>query len=114
MGKNITPGHGALAGEVHDCDDVRLINAVADVDVPKFVTTYFTDNEDNPLPDTAAKATSTLALYSAVDIAPGPVVVGAAGVIDGKLVGVGFFRARVFADAVTWVTFRGLRPFQLP
>ncbi len=114
MGKNITPGHGALAGEVHDCGDVRLINAVVDVDVPKFVTTYFTDNEDNPLPDTAAKASSTLALYSAVDMAPGPVVVGAAGVIDGTLVGIGFFRARIFADEVTSVTFRGLRPFQLP
>ncbi|MBW2455432.1 MAG: hypothetical protein JRI68_13010, partial [Deltaproteobacteria bacterium] len=39
MGKNITPGHGALAGEVHDCGDVRLINAVVDIDVPKYVTT---------------------------------------------------------------------------
>jgi len=114
MGKNITPGHGAVAGEVHDCGDVRLINAMVDVDVPKYVTTYYTDNEDNPLPDTDAKASSTLALYSAVDVAPGPVVVGAAGVLNGELVGVGFFRARVFADEVTSVTFRGLRPFQLP
>ncbi len=114
MGKNITPGHGAVAGEVHDCGDVRLINAVVDVNVEKFITTYFTDNEENPLPDLSAKATSTLGLYSSLDIEPGPVLVGAAGVVDGKLVGVGHFALRAFPDAVTSFTFRGLRPFQVP
>ncbi len=113
MGKNITPGNGAIAGEVHDCGDVRLVNAIVDVDKPKFVTTYFTNDEENPLPDLSAKASSTLGLYSALDIAPGPVAVAAAGVLDGKLVSVGFFRGRIFPDAVSSFTFRGLRPFQV-
>jgi hypothetical protein len=114
MGKTITPGNGAVGGEVHDCDNIRLENAVVDVDVSRFALTYFTSNEDTPLPDVKAKVTSTLGLYAAMDIKPGPVVVAAAGVVDGKLVGAGFFRTRIFPDAVTSVTFRGLKPFQLP
>ena len=78
------------------------------------VLSYFTDDEVKPLPDKDAQATSSLGLYSLLDVSPGPVNVAAAGVLDGKLVGVGFFKARVFAGAVTSVTFRGLRPFQLP
>ncbi|MEJ7731617.1 MAG: hypothetical protein WKG00_20695 [Polyangiaceae bacterium] len=114
LGSPIAPGPGAGAGEVHDCDDVRLIGAVVDVDVDKKITTYFTSDEDHPLPQTTAEATSTLALYSAIDVAPGPVVISAMGTIGGAPVTVGFHRARVFPDSVTSVTFRGLRPFQVP
>jgi hypothetical protein len=112
IGKNIESGNGAVGGEVHDCGDVRLINAIVDIDKPR-VLTYFTDDELAPLPDVSAQSTSTLGLYAALDVPTGPVNVAAAGIVDGKLVGVGFFRARVFANAVTSVTFRGLRPFQL-
>ena len=114
LGSPITLGHGAVAGEVHDCDNVRLVNAVVDVDTPRLVSTYFTDNESNPLPDLDANATSILGLYSAMDIEPGPVTVAAAGIHNGRLVGVGYVRARVFANAITTVTFRGLQPYQLP
>lgn len=114
MGKTITAGHGAVAGEVHDCDNLRVVNAVVDVDVPKFITTYFTDDEDDPLPDLQAKSTSTLGLYSALDITPGPATVAAAGIVDGQLVGAGFMRVYVYADAVTSATFRGLKGYQVP
>ncbi len=113
IGKNIEPGNGAIGGEVHDCGDVRLSNAVVATDKPD-VLTYFTNDETTPLPDVNAQATSTLGLYAALDIKPGPIHVVAAGVVDGTLVGAGFFKARIFPDAVTSVTFRGLRPFQLP
>lgn len=113
MGKNIEAGNGAIGGEVHDCGDVRLINAIVDIDQPRALLSYFTDDETAPLPDVNAKATGTLGLYAALDVPPGPFNIAAAGVIDGQLVGVGFFKARVFANAVTSVTFRGLRPFQL-
>ncbi|MBM4358580.1 MAG: hypothetical protein FJ096_10785 [Deltaproteobacteria bacterium] len=113
LGKTITAGNGALAGEVHDCGDVRLVDAIVDIDQPKFSLSYFTDNEENPLPNIDAHSTSTLGLYSALDVKPGPVNVAAAGVLDGKLVSLGYFRARVFPDAVTSFTFRGLRPFQV-
>jgi hypothetical protein len=113
LGKTITAGNGALAGEVHDCGDVRLVDAVVDIDQSRFSLSYFTDNEESPLPDIDADSTSTLGLYSALDVPPGPVNVAAAGVIGGKLVSLGYFRARVFPDAVTSFTFRGLRPFQV-
>jgi hypothetical protein len=113
IGKSMEPGNGAVGGEVHDCGDVRLLNAIVDVDRERELT-YFTDNETTPLPDSTASATSTLGLYAALDMTPGPITVAGAGVLDGKLVGVGVFKARVFPNSVTSVTFRGLRPFQLP
>lgn len=114
IGSPITAGNGAIAGEIHDCGDVRIKNAIVDVNVPRKVTTYFTDNEDHPLPDPAAQGTSTLGLYSAMDIAPGPATIGAIGMVNGQIVTAGFFRARVYPDAVTSVTFRGLSPFLVP
>jgi hypothetical protein len=114
LGAPITAQHGAIAGEIHDCGDVRLVNAVVDVDVSKALTTYFTNNEAHPLPERSAKGTSTLGLYSSMDLAPGPVTIGAAGLVGGQVVTAGFFRARVFEDSVTSVTFRGLSPFVTP
>lgn len=116
MGKTVTPGNGAIGGEVHDCDNVRLINAVVAVNVSAFALTYFGDDEDDPLPipEAEAKATGVTALYTALDIEAGPISVAAAGVQGNTLVGVGIFHARIFPDAVTTVTFRGLRPFQTP
>ncbi len=114
IGRTISPGHGVVAGEVHDCGNVRLQNAIVDVDLDKVKTTYFTDNEDHPLPDLSADASSTLGLYASFDMAPGPVSVAAVGLVDGQVVTAGYFKARVFADSVTAVTHRGLRPFQLP
>jgi hypothetical protein len=110
----ITPRRGVLAGEVHDCGDVRLQNAIVDTNVDKGALTYFTDNEDKPLPDSSADATSTLGLYAAFDIDAGPLTVAAAGLVGGQIVTVGYFQARIFEDSITAVTFRGLRPFQVP
>ena len=112
-GAPITPGNGAVAGEVHDCGDVRLVNAVADIDKPHVITTYFTSDEDNPLPDQGARATSILGLYAALDVPEGPVTVAAGGFVDGKFVTLGRHRAWVYPDTVTSVTFKGLRPYQV-
>ena len=114
IGGPITSGNGAIAGEVHDCGDVRLQNAIVDIDQPKKILSYFTSNEAHPLPDLGATGTSTLGIYSALDVAPGPVSVAAIGKIGGKLTALGHYRARVFPNAVTIVTFRGVEPFQVP
>lgn len=114
IGSPIQAGHGAVAGEVHDCGDVRLTNAIADIDQPKVVTTYFTSDEDSPLPDPSAKSTSLLGLYAALDVPEGPVTVAAGGIVDGKFVTLGRHRAWVYPDTVTSVTFKGLRPYQVP
>jgi hypothetical protein len=114
IAREVTPGNGVIAGEVHDCGDVRLVNAVVDVNAYRAATTYFTDNEDAPLPYLEATATSVLGLYASFDVVPGPVTVAAIGEHNGKMVTLGFHRARIFPDAVTAVTFRGLRPYQVP
>jgi hypothetical protein len=113
LGGPITAGNGAIAGETHDCGDIRISGATADVNVARRQLTYFTDDESNPLPNTQATATGLLGLYAALDISPGPASVGAIGLVDGKLTTVGYFRVQVFPDAVTTVTFSGLRPFQI-
>jgi hypothetical protein len=114
VGGPIVPGNGLVLGEVHDCGDVRLSSAVVDIDQPASLLTYFTDDEDHPLPNLAANATSLLGLYSAMNVAPGGVHVGAVGRAGGGLRTIGFTRAQVFADSVSLVTFHGLMPFQTP
>ena len=120
IGRTLTPGNGVVAGEVHDCssamfpDGVRLSGASVDVSSPRDGVGYFTDVEDAPLPDPGrtAEGTSSLGLYAAYDIKPGPIRVSATGVVKGELVTLGYYDVRIFPDAVTGVTLRGLRPFQ--
>jgi hypothetical protein len=114
IGGPITAGNGAVAGEVHDCGDVRLQNAIVAIDQPKKILTYFTSDEADPLPDLTADGTSSLGIYAALDVAPGPVTVAAVGNVAGKLTTLGHYRAQVFPNAVTIVTFRGVEPFQVP
>ena len=114
IGRPITPGNGAIAGEVHDCQDFRLTNAIADVDVQKLALTYFSSDEDNPLPDLNALGTSKLGLYAAMDVVPGPATVAAIGLVGGQVVSLGQHKVYVYPDTVTSLTFRGLRPQQVP
>lgn len=114
IGVPVTAGNGALAGEVHDCGDVRLQNATVEIDQPRKIVTYFTSDEDHPLPDTTARETSILGLYAAIDVKPGPITVAAMGMVGGKSTTIGFYKLQIFPDSVSAVTFRGLRPFQVP
>jgi hypothetical protein len=114
LGQPITPGNGAIAGEVHDCGDVRLSGALAAIDQSSAGFFYFDNDEQKPLPNLEATSTSILGLYAGLDIKPGPVVVAAMGMVDNKPVTLGFFRARIFPNSVTAVTFKGLQPFQVP
>ena len=116
----IARGRGALAGEVHDCDDVRLANATVEStphrawDGP---VVYFSENDTNPLPDLSReqRGTSLLGTYALLDVEPGPVRVSALGYNAAReVVHVGSYRARIFPDSVTLVTFRGMRPWQVP
>ena len=120
IGRTLTPGNGVVAGEIHDCasamfpDGVRLSGASVDVSSPREGVGYFTDVEDAPLPDNdrSTLGTSALGLYAAYDIKPGPIRVAATGVVGGQLVTLGYYDVRIFPDAVTGVTLRGLRPYQ--
>lgn len=116
----IPVGHGALAGEVHDCDDVRLTNATVESSPTRAwdgPVVYFSENDTNPLPDLsrAERGTSLLGTYALLDMVPGPVRVSAVGYASAsQVVHLGSYRARVYPDSVTTVTFRGLRPWQVP
>lgn len=115
LASGIRAGHGALAGEVHDCADVRLEWAQVGMTGTPMSKVYFNDIADNPLPDVGrTQGTSLLGLYAGLDIAPGPVDVAAVGYVDGQTVSLGWYHAQVFADAVTVVTLRGIRGTQVP
>ncbi len=113
IGSGINPGLGALAGEVHDCGNVRLSGATVGTNVANEALTYFDNDEASPLPDTSATSTSILGLYAAFDLAPGPASVAALGLVGGKVTTVGYFPAYIYANSVTAVTFQGVRPFQI-
>lgn len=125
IGKTITDGNGAIGGEAHDCDNVRLQFARVDISQERLALEYFNDSEDDPLPDGSRREVGTgrTGLYTALDIKVGGAdgsytrVAGTGLVPDGdkpKLVSLGYFDVRVFPNSVTSVTLRGLRPFQVP
>ncbi len=118
VGQTISAGAGLLAGEVHDCGDVRLSGATVGVTVPPAQGNlfYFTSDEGNPLPDNSSSSTSILGLWGGVNFPTGkPIRVTAMGkdpASPGKYVMLGTYVVQVFPDAVTAISLRGRRPWQ--
>ena len=117
-GLTVKPDKGVIAGEVHDCGDVRISGATVDTDAahdgPVF---YFNDNESNPTPDQSRGpgnlGTSVLGLFGALNLATGtPIKVSAVGDVNGTTTLLGTYTVQVYAGAVTALSFRGRRPSQ--
>jgi len=117
-GLTVAPDKGVIAGEVHDCGDVRISGATVDTDVahqgPLF---YFNENESDPTPDQSRGpqgiGTSNLGLFGALNLATGtPIHVSAVGKSGGQNVLLGTYTVQVYAGAVTALSFRGRRPSQ--
>ncbi len=107
----IPEGHGAIAGEVHDCDDVKLSGFQVGTTPTPTVMTYFNGNPVKTLPDlTRLDGTNIDGLFGALDITPGPVTVNAAGLVGGKTLSAGALQLAVLPDSVTVVTFEGRKP----
>lgn len=110
------PDKGVLAGEVHDCEDVRLSGATVDTDVPHEADLfYFGENEADPLPDQqqTRKGTSRLSLFGALNFPTGvPIRVTAVGKNNGQTILVGTHIIQTFPGAVTALSLRGRRPNQ--
>lgn len=108
-------GESAIAGEVHDCGDVRLSNATVSI-APKarYSLVYLSEEEDNPLPDSARTATGKLGLYAVGGAKPGIYQVSGTGLLDGKVHALGSYKVSTFENSVSVYTFRGLRPWQVP
>jgi hypothetical protein len=110
IASGIPAGHGGIAGEVRDCTDIRVQNAVVGTYPPAAVLTYFNGNQWNTLPVRGNPGTCRLGLYAALDIVPGKVQIEAAGMVGGQLRSLGWYNATVFADAVTIVSINTGKP----
>lgn len=114
-GFTIKADRGVIAGEVHDCGDVRLSGARVDTDYPsEGGMFYFGENEADPLPDKQrTTGTSKLGLFGALNYTTNtPIRVSAVGQYKGERVLVGTIVVQVFPGAVTALSFRGRRPWQ--
>lgn len=108
---------GMLAGEVHDCNDVRLNGATVgtSVEVSGGIF-YLTGNEGNPLPDQTAHTTSDLSLFGGINYPTGTPIRVTAVAKDpanaGKLLMLGTYVVQAYPGAVTALALRGRRPWQ--
>jgi len=108
----VPEGHGAVAGEVHDCDDIKLSSFQVGTYPSPTVLAYFNGNPIKTLPDLSRMTfgTNVDGIFSALDIVPGKVTVSAVGKVGGKQVSAGVIQVSVLPDTVTTVTFDGLKP----
>lgn len=121
----LTVTGGVIAGEVHDCwtdvdgagAGVRLSGATVGTSVPSVQTYYSTSDEGNPLLDQSASSTSALSLFAGINYPTGtPVRITAVGedpASPGKELMLGTYVVQVFPSAVTAISLRGRRPWQL-
>ena len=114
---SVTPGQGAIIGQVHDCDGVRLSNAqvaFGKSNLPDRVTYFDSTDPVVPFPDAgrAQLGTDASGLYAAFNFEPGAITIDAAGLLadGGALVDLGSTDARIYADTVTLVGLSGGAP----
>jgi hypothetical protein len=110
----ISAGQGAIAGEVHDCDNLRVGNVAVGTNPTADRFTYFNGNPIMTLPDSSrfSSGTDRLGLFAALNIEPGKVSVGAGGLTTagGMMVDFGTFDAFVYPDTVSVVNVNGGKP----
>jgi hypothetical protein len=117
VGQTIQPNMGLLAGEVHDCTDVRVAGATVASSASNNPTTYyFTADESNPLPSLEQTDTSILGLYGFINVPTGSPVRVSAVAQDpgnaGQYLMIGTYTVQVYPGAVTALVLRGRRPWQ--
>jgi hypothetical protein len=112
LSAGIPAGKGVVAGEVRDCQNVRLEFAQVGINPPASTFTYFNDSPFKTLPNTGrlGEGTDGLGLFAGLNVAPGAVTVAAVGLVDGANAALGAASVIVFADTVTTVLINGGRP----
>lgn len=114
IGTAITPGFGAIAGEVRDCEDVRLEAAQVGYDMNPGVRSYSNGNPNKTVFDLGMDGvgTSRLGIFTGINMAPGVVTVEGWGKVGGAATLLGKYRAKVWPDTVSTITINGGRPPQ--
>ena len=115
-GFTVKQDKGLLAGEVHDCGDIRLSGATVDMDAAHEADMfYFGENESDPLPDKSrgALGTSKLGLFGTLNVTTGvPIRISAVGKQGDATILLGTTTVQTFPGAVTALRLRGRRPWQ--
>lgn len=115
-GFTVKQDKGLLAGEVHDCADIRLSGATVDIDAAHEADMfYFGENESDPLPDKSrgTLGTSKLGLFGTLNVTTGvPIRISAIGKHADQTILLGTTVVRTFPGAVTALRLRGRRPWQ--
>jgi hypothetical protein len=108
----ITSGEGAIAGEVHDCDNIRVGNVAVGTSPGADRFTYFNGNPIMTLPDSGrfSSGTDRLGLFAALNLKPGKISIQAAGLVGTTLTSFGSFDAFVYPDTVSVVNVNGGKP----
>jgi hypothetical protein len=114
----VAVGKSAVAGEIHDCGDVRIYYATVGTNPRAGTLTYFNGVEDKLYPELGRSSygTNKDGLYAAIEMDAGQTVwVTAVASIPGEgYVSLGWATAQTFPDSLTSVTLRGTRPNQVP
>lgn len=107
----ISSGEGAVAGEVHDCDNFRVANVEVATTPAADRFTYFNGNPIMTLPDAsrASVGTDRLGLFAALNVKPGAVHIETAGVktLGDALTSFGAFDAFVYPNTVSIINVNG-------
>lgn len=110
----ISIGQSGIAGEVHDCDNIRVGNVQVGVLPAGDRLTYFNGNPYMTLPDSSRAATGSdrLGLYASLNVNPGKVKIEAVGLVGGKQVSLGSYTAYTYPDSIAVVNLNGGKPVQ--
>jgi len=108
----ISAGFGAIAGEVHDCDGIRLTGAQVGLYPQSNYFAYFNGNPLDSVPVTLrlAQGTNSLGLYAEFELPSGPIDVEAWGLVDGTPTLLGQHHSVIFQDAVTVLSINDGKP----
>jgi hypothetical protein len=110
----ISKGHGAIFGELHDCDDVRVGNVIVGTQPESQRFTYYNGDPIHTAPDIirSPMGTDRLGKFAAIDFAPGAVDVQTNGLLSTTSAArsLGGFHAMVYPSTITLLTINGGRP----